>query len=163
MLREWNRDIKPETTAAEGIVRRMNLEDCKRVLDNQKVRISSDKKDLVKCCLDDKTLDQYVKFETDHITLEREATLKIHYLAVDYLNILEITLMAWKLGIADRESMEDQFQFIYNPCENRDALSELRRALGSQAQYPAIESYISVIKQKRERTPEPPSNHLHIP
>ncbi len=160
VMREWNRDIKSDTAAAEGIVKRLSFDDCKAIIDNKMLTISLDMKGLVETCLGDVSLASDVKYETAHINVTGKATGRLRYLAIDYLNILETALVSWKLGVADRQTMEDEFEFIYHPSEKRDALSTFRTALGTEAAFPAIESFIEAIRSKRERKPVQPDSPL---
>ena len=59
---------------------------------------------------------------------------------------------AWNLNIVDREEIEDQFQYLYNPEKGWNALKPFRDAAGGMNAYPNIEKFMQTLENKRIKT-----------
>lgn len=71
--------------------------------------------------------------------------------------MLESVMTAWNLNIVDRQEIEDQFQYLYNPERGWDVLESFREAAGGRNAYPNIEKFIQELKDRRSKErPERP-------
>jgi hypothetical protein len=94
------------------------------------------------------------------IRLSEHESYMLNAVALRYLNQLETVAAAWRLGIADRESIELEFDRIVEPKNNRFNLENYRLATDV---YPSIQALAEKIKQNRRQhnAPKPtlPINH----
>ncbi len=77
---------------------------------------------------------------------------EIRWYVIKYLNHLEALLISWKEGIVDREIIEEQFYYLYNPTSGRDTLQSFRNVAGDGKSYPTIEEFCLELRNKRQQT-----------
>ena len=77
---------------------------------------------------------------------------EIRWYVIKYLNYLEALLISWKEGIVDREIIEEQFYYLYNPISGRDTLQSFRNVAGDGKSYPTIEEFCLELRNKRQQT-----------
>jgi hypothetical protein len=53
------------------------------------------------------------------------------------------------LHIADRETIENQFSFLYRPKEGYNTLENVRTVFGRPHSYPATEEFIEELKKRK--------------
>ena len=75
-------------------------------------------------------------------TVDGKILTELRWHVITYLNTLETIMISWQLGIVDRDTIEEQFQFVNDPLKG-STLSEFRHTAGG---FPAIEAFIDKIK-----------------
>ena len=65
--------------------------------------------------------------------------------------MLESVMTAWKLNIVDRDEIENQFQYLYNPERGWNALKPFREAAGGAEAYPNIEEFMNKLSENRKK------------
>lgn len=148
-IREWIRDVKPESSAADKLVSKWNDEQCRNLANHLPVKIKPEQKDLAEACLKRGLKNPGIGNDRQIVLDESEVT-SIRYYAVGYLNSIETALLGWQLNIADRETIEQQFAFLYRPEEGYDTLEKLRTAFGRPNSFPAIERFIENLRSLRK-------------
>lgn len=68
--------------------------------------------------------------------------------------------MAWKLVVADREILEQEFSYLVKPEKGHEALAVFRQDMGGRSAYPAIQDFVATLKDTRENSG--PKNRSHI-
>lgn len=86
------------------------------------------------------------------IEIKQVAVSLIRAQAVNYLNMLEIVLTAWKNNIADRGILHEQFAPMYNPKNGDFMLEKFRDAIGGADAYPSIADFVQTLKADRQRS-----------
>lgn len=92
--------------------------------------------------------------EGDYIYLNIAEVAEIHYLLISHLNSLEIALLSWRDGIADKEIIEEQLSYVVKN-DNEDVEGEFflvhfRNVIGEKA-YPAIHAFIEHLKKNKSQ------------
>lgn len=156
IIENWSKSIEKETSFAEKIVESFTADQCRSLffkeafdLDNRKGR------DICQICnvkMCDPTQGECNKcISGEKFRLEGAQLSEFRWYVVGYLNILESVMTAWNLNIVDREEVENQFQFLYNPEKGWNALKPFRDAAGGMDAYPNIEKFMKRLEQKRNR------------
>jgi hypothetical protein len=149
IIREWNRDIKPETSAADKLVTKWNEEQCRNLANLLPVKINPDQVHLVNACTKHE-ISNPTPQDDGRILLTLEEVACIRYAAADYLNSIECVLLAWQLNIVDRETIERQFQYMDRPKDGYSTLECLRVAFGGAETFPATEEFIETLKESKK-------------
>lgn len=77
---------------------------------------------------------------------------EIRWYVIKYLNHLEALLISWKQGIVDREIIEEQFFFLYDPISGKDALQSFRNIAGDGKSFPTLEEFCLELRNNRQQT-----------
>jgi len=145
LITEFFAKQKKEGPIARKIVESLNEEQCREIIAQQSVVVSSKLKLLVQQLFPDQKFDH----ENGTITLTENQSVELRWLVLSYLNALETLLVAWQYTIVDREIIETQFSYLFKPSEGHEVLKEFRTAAGGEDAYPAIEIFVTNIQAKR--------------
>ena len=85
-------------------------------------------------------------------TIDVTQCAEIRWYIIKYLNHLEALLISWKEGIVDREIIEEQFCYLYNPISGTDTLQSFRNIAGDGKSYPTIEEFCLELRNNRQQT-----------
>lgn len=153
LMKDWTLNLSHSSSAARKLTETFTLEQCKAVYDHKTIKIAKEKKEKVLSIVHD-IMDQneQLKEENDSIVLDEKHVAHIKYLLITYLNTLETTLMAWKLSVADREIIEQEFSYLVKPEDGHEALAVFRQAVGGKNAYPAIHDFVDEIKKRIENS-----------
>jgi hypothetical protein len=80
----------------------------------------------------------------------------IRYTTIAYLNSLEIVMIAWLHGIADRDIILQEFEFLVIPGEGSAGLETFRVAVGI-ATYPGINAFVHSLRNRERILPGQPA------
>ena len=144
----WCNSVKKDTCIAEQVARDLNNEQCQCLYNHTPFTVSEKtKKSICKFCplAHDMCDSCSLKNST---TVDGKILTELRWHVVTYLNTLETVMIAWHLGIVDKETIEEQFQFVNDPLK-ACSLSEFRHTAGG---YPAIEAFVDKIKRNSTST-----------
>ncbi|MGN6954633.1 hypothetical protein ACTHT3_12175, partial [Neisseria sp. P0015.S004] len=120
LLMEWSKLLKRENSAARKIIDTLSEEQCRKILQQQKVRVSKEHKELLFELLYSESskltaveLDGGLVEGDDYFELSESDLSKLRWAAVNYLNALEFVLVAWQYSIVDRDIIEHQFSYLF--------------------------------------------------
>lgn len=138
----WCNSIKKDTSVAEQVARKLNNDQGLSLYNHNAFKVSEDiKKDICKFCpLKESDCAECSLKTTNNVNGKILSELRWH--VITYLNTLETVLIAWDLGIVDRKTIEEQFEFLKDPQKGL-SLSLFRNVAGG---YPVIEKFINHIK-----------------
>ena len=145
-FREWNRSLKPDTSAARKLIAALNKEQCERIVKYEPVKIEKKHQHLVELCFAQSPLSASFEIHEREIFLKDAAVKQLRYLGVDYLNELEIALSAWLKAVGDKEYIESEFKFL-DDDSNGSTLPLFREAF-TTGFYPAIRAFLSRDREK---------------
>lgn len=173
---KWSESLRWETTYAVRIVEGFNYEQCANLYNKKPFEVNFEtKKELCPICSNYKKASCKKCFEIDSKS-ENEAQNKnigdkkqidassrmytidvvqcneIRWYIIQYLNFLEALLISWKQGIVDRDIIEEQFYFLYDPDSGKDALQSFRNAAGKGKSYPTIEEFCLELRNNKQQT-----------
>lgn len=146
LLTEWFARQKKEGPIARKIVENLTEAHCRDILAQQPITVPARL---------GKQLVQFFGKDFSYETTEKEITLseaqsaELRWQVVCYLNSLEMILIAWQYSIVDRPIIETQFSYLFKPTEGHEILKEFRTAAGCEETYPAIEIFVTHLKNKR--------------
>lgn len=81
------------------------------------------------------------------IALDQKHVAHIYFLVVSHLNSLEVALMPWMYGVADREIIESELRYLVRPDAGQYVLQTLREVLGENS-FPAIKKFSDHLRTK---------------
>lgn len=156
IMENWSKSLKRETSFAEKIVEGFTPEQCRSLFFKEEFELDKKKsKDICQLCRESSCNSPLE--ECDHcivgdtFKLSGAQLSEFRWYVVGYLNMLESVMTAWHLNIVDREEIEDQFQYLYNPEKGWNALKPFREAAGGMEAYPNIEKFMQTLENKRNK------------
>ncbi|WP_308861486.1 hypothetical protein [Neisseria mucosa] len=158
LLMEWSKLLKRENSAARKIIDTLSEEQCRKILQQQKVRVSKEHKELLFELLYSESseltaveLDGGLVEGDDYFELSESDSSKLRWAAVNYLNALEFVLVAWQYSIVDRDIIEHQFSYLFKPADGYELMKHFRKAAGGEETFPAIEIFTEHLNNKRRK------------
>ena len=156
IMENWTKFLKKETSFAERIVEGFTDEQCRCLYFKEEFELDCKKgQDICQICKEnafDVSHEQCDKCITgDKFKLAGAELSEFRWYVVGYLNMLESVMTAWHLNIVDREEIEYQFQYLYNPERGWNALKPFRDAAGGRNAYPNIEKFIQEMEHRRSK------------
>ena len=147
LLIEWDKGLKKEGSLARKIIESLSEEQCREIISQQQVLISSKLNKLLSQFFTENN--KLEKNENGDILLSESQSAELRWHTLMYLNALESVLVAWQYTVVDREIIEHQFAYLFRPAHGHEALKEFRIAAGGEDSYPAIEVFANHIKEQR--------------
>lgn len=154
IMENWSRSLKKETSFAEKIVEGFTAEQCRSLYFKEEFELDSKKgQDICQICKENIFDESHTPCSKciagDKFKLAGAQLSEFRWYVVGYLNMLESVMTAWNLNIVDREEIEEQFQYLYNPERGWDALKPFRDAAGGRNAYPNIEKFIKAMECRK--------------
>lgn len=142
-MSNWYSSVKKDTFIAEQVARQLNPSQCQSLYQHNSFYVSEEiKKDICKFCpLVDKCDNCSLKGSNK---IDGKILTELRWHVIAYLNTLETMLVAWDLGIVDKKTVEEQFQFLCDSSRG-ETLVGFRHSAGG---YPVIEKFLDAIKEK---------------
>lgn len=156
---KWSESLEWETTFAINIIEQFNHIQCEKLYLREEFEVNYEIKEKL-CCI----CSHYQKPTCKKCTQQKatEGSEKLTYMVgieqctelrwyvIKYLNHLESLLISWKQGIIDRNIIEEQFVYLYDPKTGQDTLQSFRNIAGNGASYPTIEEFCLALRTKRQ-------------
>jgi hypothetical protein len=154
MMLEWAKKLDRGTNIVTRFVDSLDESQARELANERPFCVAREKKGVVD------SLSSVTELEAGTALADCEAGIEIKQVAVsliraqavNYLNMLEIVLTAWKHNIADREILREQFAPMYNPKNGDFMLERFRDALGGADAYPSIADFVQTLKADRQRS-----------
>ncbi len=151
MLHIWHERLSRKASISRKLVEQFSFEQAKAVLKQEKITLEKNLKESFFSIFPEAADDMHHAIEeneTNFVVPEKYSAL-LRWELVSYLNTLETVLSAWNHKVADREMIEEQFEYFVSPEDNHYMLQEFRRAAGGAKHYPCIEVFVEHLKNKR--------------
>ncbi len=147
IVNNWNDSLKKETRLAEKIVESLDKQKCIDLYDSRAFQVPEKTHNMIcQMCSRYKTDCEDCKPDKNgNYTVDGLQLTELRGNVTSYLNSLEIVAMAWQQGIVDREEIELQFSYLYNPSK-KSALSYYRQVAGGGNSYPELNQFYQKIK-----------------
>ena len=155
MMLEWAKKLDRGTNVITRFVDTLDDLQARELANERPFCISREKKGVVESLLLSVTelaRDTALADCDAGIEIRQVAVSLIRAQAVNYLNMLEIVLTAWKHNMADREILHAQFAPLYNPKNGDFMLERFRDAIGGAEAYPSIADFVQALKVERQRS-----------
>ncbi|SFR49217.1 hypothetical protein [Thiomicrospira sp. ALE5] len=145
LLLEWNKGLTEEMANTRSFIEILTEEQCRKVANKETVKVKAKYLKIIKNHIGIKD-DQKNK----KIKLSKAQVMKIRFLGVQYLNLLETILGAWQNNSVDKTVIEKEFKYLLSPEKGHAGLDKFRKTLGGSDAYPAIEVFINfLVSQKK--------------
>lgn len=147
LMLEWSKSLKRETSFAETVVEGLNHEQSKCLFEKKTFKV--DKKTMqmiLEVCPEWK--EEYdFDLHRDSYEVKDMVLAQLRWYVISYLNMLETIMTAWNIGILDKETIVQQYSYLYSEEKGWNVLSAFRMAAGKNA-YPNIDAFIEELKRK---------------
>lgn len=151
LLLEWSRNLKQHGSAARKMVETLNPEQARCLSKQEPFKVDIKHKDLLYASL---SCNLECKNECDcnnnEINLKQHCVSNLRWQIISYLNTLEFVLSAWRHNIADKEIIEEQFEFLVDDKEGHQIVADFRTAIGGSNSYPSLEIFANYLIEKRK-------------
>lgn len=151
LLIEWSKNLRQHSSDARKLVETLNAEQARCLVKQDIFNINKKHQDLlyasISCSSECK---EKCEIKNDEIILKQHCVSNLRWQTICYLNILEFILSAWRHNIADREIIEEQFEYLINDKEGHQLVHNFRIACGGSDAYPSLENFANHIKEKRQ-------------
>lgn len=145
----WNNSVRKDTFISEQVARQLNRNQCEKLYRHSAFEVSNEiKSDICKFCPLCDCCDKCSLHNSNKVDGKILTELRWH--VITYLNTLEILLISWDLGIIDKETVEEQFQFLCDISKG-ETLAVFRHTAGG---FPIIEKFVDEIKEKGSKPRE---------
>lgn len=162
IMQDWNNSLRKETSYAEKIVHELDEKQCRELYFSNRVQLElkTGKKFCQICSQRCEGCKKCMEIQDGFFVLESVRLSEFRWYVISYLNMLETVMTAWNLGIVDREEIERQFRYLYNPQKGQDALKHFRKAAGGEGVFPNIAKFINMLEEKHSSIGGKPYDEL---
>jgi len=149
LILEWSKNLKEKSSLARKFSETLGPKNSRLLFSQKsfKITIDDNNRELFYAYFYDKNNDSFNGEDPQVEGLDVKMVAELRWDVVCYLNLLEAIMMSYRHGIADKELIFEQFQFLVNPVEGHDVLKEFRKASGHS--YPAIDQFVKDIEDQR--------------
>ncbi len=160
VVKDWNCSLNVATPAARGFVQELSVDQCKLLIKRESFSVHVDCGKFLKYALSGiKGDDSELVIEKDKIQLTPTQISHLLALVIEHLNSLEVALLTWMNGVADKEIIESQFKYLVSVDSGHYVLENLRTAMVGRGNYPAICCFVKHLqKQNESNEPLPKCN-----
>ncbi|MGL1243318.1 hypothetical protein ACSTKY_11330 [Vibrio parahaemolyticus] len=160
VVKDWNCSLNVATPAARGFVQELSVDQCKLLIKRESFNVHLDYGKFLKYALSGiKGDESELVIKQDQIQLTPAQISHLLALVIEHLNSLEVALLTWMNGVADKEIIESQFKYLVSVNNGHYVLDNLRMAMAGRGNYPAVCCFVKHLqKQSESNEPLPKSN-----
>jgi len=149
VLRSWTKSLDKAQPSARKFIQELDESQCKLLIQRKPFKVSEEHQNLLEHALHD-VLDNLDELnpENGEITLNQKHLSELLSLIIEHLNTLEVALLSWMNGVADRDIMESQFEYLVRFEDGHFLLENLRKVMVGKANFPAIDLFVEHLKKK---------------
>lgn len=149
LIQFWTSNLSQKSSLARKIVESFEDNQCQSLSKQESFNVDSNKEDLLNEYFND--AQNKIKKNSGIITLNEGHSSILRWDAISYLNQLEAVLSAWRNNVADKEIIEEEFDYLYDPEKGHSILEKFRTATGIDS-YPAIKEFVDHIKTEKNKS-----------
>ncbi len=152
VIRHFNATIDAKYNAVIKLVERLDRDQLKSMDDSRPFSVNASLAEYI--CT---AIPGFKAGKSDQpIVLSSKESALLRFHALEALNSIEIVCQAWLLDVADRKTIEDEIQFLYDEHapEPRTLMKNYRNVFGGEKYYPALYRFINYIESERRRNSE---------
>lgn len=151
VLRAWTKSLDKAQPSARRFIQELDENQCKCLIQRKPFSVNSEYEDLLKHALRD-VLDDLDELKpiNGEITLNQKHLSELLSLIIEHLNTLEVALLSWMNGVADKDIMESQFEYLVRFEDGHFVLENLRKVMTGKASFPAIDHFVEYLTKKYE-------------
>lgn len=150
-IREWTNRLDKTHPSARRLVNSFTVEQCNALRTKEPFSIPGSHVKLLEHIFQGTLEEQEfhkLKNPNGDITLNEKHLSHLWFLVISHLNALEVCLLTWVNGIADKKTIESQLRYLVNPEKNEYILANFRQAMGGANSYPAIEAFVAHLRSQ---------------
>jgi hypothetical protein len=148
LIQHWTVSLGREASSARKLVQKLDAERTKKLFNQEPMSMAEDLKDYAEACLHPAGIT--VTPKDGQIHLDGGACSIIRWYALSYVNTLESIFVAWRHNIADRDIIEEQFNYLLDPASGHNALEVFRTVCGGRKVFPATHEFMNRLKESGE-------------
>ena len=151
-LIHFDQNLSNKASSSRKFVETLEFSQVKSLINQESFEIDIKCKELFLSCIKSSTsTDELYSKDSTTIKISEKISAQIRWQVIIYLNILETVLSAWRHNVADRNMIEEQFEFLVLPEEGHYILKDYRKAIGGKGSYPSIEEFAEYIENRRNK------------
>lgn len=154
LVRAWNESVSGAEPSARHFVESFDASNCQRLLKMEPFHVPQEKlKHLRNALAGIEGLSVPVAEEGKEVLLSESCLYHLGRLCHKYLSTLEVTLIAWRNNMADKEIIEQQLSFVVKPQIDYYCLQKFRDAMGGVDAYPNIQAFVDHVRARKHHVP----------
>ena len=146
MIKFWTKSLTQKSSLARKLVESFSDDQCQALSNQISFNIDANKRDL----LIEYFGKENIVESNNLIKLNEGQSSILRWEIISYLNQLETVLIAWKHNIADKEILEEEFNYLYKPEKGHTLIEKFRIATGIDS-YPGIKEFVDSLKKESEK------------
>ena len=157
VIRRWTDSLDKTLPAARAFAQELSKDNCKCLIRREPFEVSESYKHLLSHALKD-VLENESELEVKNNKIQLNQKHLSHLLAliIQHLNSLEVALLSWMNGVADKDMIESQFQYLVRFEDGHFFLENIREVMAGKASFPAIDLFVDHLTKKyNEAQPKP--------
>ena len=148
-LKDWNNHLTEGITSARRLVETFTDDQLDALKDGRSFKLLKRYRAIADVALDIQRVEALVE-DGDAYVMEPEHAIRLRNHCIRHLNAFEITLAAWRHGIADSKVIEEQLSYLVDLQRDWKMLERFRiRVVGLDA-HPATEDFVRLISARKE-------------
>ena len=150
LIQFWASNLTQKQSYARNFAENLNFEQSKCLFNRESFTIDAKNINILSSGFEI-SMDSDRRNQDGKITLGEKEVTEIKIELVNFLNMLEAILSAWRHNVADRDILKEEFHFLVLPEEGHDILKNFRKAAGGKASCPSIEEFVEHIEKDQSR------------
>lgn len=151
VLDRWTSSLEKSLPAARAFVQELSKEQCRSLIKREPFEAPERHRMILGHALHDVLESEHeLECVNGQIRLNQKHISHLLALVIQHLNTLEVALLSWMNGVADREIIETQFQYLVRFDDGHYVLENLREVMAGKASYPAIEAFVNHLIDKHK-------------
>ncbi len=148
-LRDWNNHLTEEITSARRLVELFSYEQLMALKNGTNFKLSKSFRAILDIALNIPNDTNLVE-EQDNYVIDAEYAIRLRNHCIRHLNSFEITLAAWRHGVADKKIIEEQLCYLVDLKKGWKMLESFRKYVVGLDAHPATEEFVTLISQRLE-------------
>ncbi|MBR7800551.1 hypothetical protein [Undibacterium fentianense] len=147
-LRDWNNHLTENITSTRRLVETFSDEQLEALKENKGIKLSKQYRAIADVALGIAPEDVLLE-DGDFYLLSPEHAIRLRNHCIRHLNAFEITLAAWRHGIADNHIIEEQLSYLVDLKRGWKMLEKFRKQVVGLDAHPATEMFVQLISEKK--------------
>lgn len=147
-LRDWNAHLNETVTSARRLVETLSDEQLECLREGRELWVGAELKAVATVALGSNGAPP-PSVSNDRILLSAEHAIRLRNLCIAHLNACEISLVGWRHGIADRQILEEQLNYLVDLKRDWRMLENFRSVVVGDGAYPSVAQFVQVVYKRK--------------
>ncbi len=153
LLSDWSGSVSLGQPSARYIVERFTFDQCKKMQQGVPFSVPADQyRRFCNAFIENGELLKTISPENGQIVLNEACLFHLGAMCHKFVDGLEIVLIAWRNGTADKEIIEQQLAFLVKPDEDYFFLKNFRQAMGGANAYPNVAAFVEFLEEELQKS-----------